>query len=56
LDPQLSGSMVRFIETRFDRDRTGSAISELLPDATNISVNPMSLREIFVALARGTRT
>jgi ABC-2 type transport system ATP-binding protein len=52
LSPQVSASLIRFIETRFDQDRTPSAISEIFPGAARVSVSPMSLRNIFVALAR----
>ncbi|MGA8028748.1 MAG: ABC transporter ATP-binding protein [Bryobacteraceae bacterium] len=53
--PRMSDAMVRFVESRFDADRTPSAISQYFPAAVNISINPMPLREIFVSLARGSR-
>ena len=53
--PQISPAMVRFVESRFDTDRTRSAIAELFPETLNVSVKPMSLREIFIALARTQR-
>lgn len=53
--PQTASAVVRFVESRFDRDRTQSAIAELFPGALNVSVNPMSFREIFVTLARAGR-
>ncbi len=53
--PKTSAAVVRFVETRFDMDKTRSAISRIFPEAVNVSVNPMSLRDIFVALARAAR-
>ena len=55
LRPETSSALVRFIDSRFDRERTGSEISRLFPGARSVSVNPMPLREIFITLARSTR-
>jgi len=52
---QTSDAMVRFVESQFDSERTQSAISHLFPAAFHVSVNPMPLRDIFVALAREGR-
>lgn len=52
LRPESSSAMVRFVETRFDPDRTPAEISRWFEDVRNISVNPMPLRAIFVTLAR----
>jgi len=52
---QTSDSMVRFVDSRFDSERTQSAITQLFPAALHVSVNPMPLRDIFVALAREGR-
>ena len=50
--PQKSDSVVRFIESRFDAIRTWAAVAERFPGSTNVSLRPMSLREIFVSLAQ----
>jgi ABC-2 type transport system ATP-binding protein len=52
---QTSDAMVRFVESRFDSERTQSAIAHFFPAALHVSVNPMALRDIFVALAREGR-
>jgi ABC-2 type transport system ATP-binding protein len=44
--------IVRFVETDFDADRATGDIRRLFGEVRNISVNPMPLRAIFVALAR----
>ena len=44
--------MIRFVETRFDPERTSSEIRRLFSEVRQISVNPMPLRAIFVTLAR----
>lgn len=55
LRPETSPALVRFVDSHFDRERTLGEISRLFPGARNVSVNPMPLREIFIALARTTR-
>jgi len=52
---EISPSMVRFVETRFDDERTGQQIQALFPTAQNITIKPMPLRDIFVALAKSSR-
>lgn len=53
--PQISDAVVRFVESRFDADRTPAEISKFFPGALNLSLEPMALREIFVTLARSYR-
>lgn len=55
LKPQTSAAVVRFIDSDFHAERTAQAIRQLFPSASNISANPMPLREIFVALAKAER-
>ena len=52
---QMSAAMVRFVETQFNEKRTSAALSNFFPGAVDVSINPMSLREIFVALAQASR-
>ncbi len=52
---ECSASVVRFIDTRFDRERSLAEVHQLFGDAPQISVRPMPLREIFVTLARAGR-
>jgi ABC-2 type transport system ATP-binding protein len=53
--PKTSDAVVRFVESRFDQDLTPAMISQSFPAAAHISIKPMSLREIFVSLARKSR-
>jgi ABC-2 type transport system ATP-binding protein len=55
LQPIASLSAVRFVDSRYDPDRTNATIHRLFPTATNISAQPMALRAIFVTLARSGR-
>jgi ABC-2 type transport system ATP-binding protein len=52
LRPETSPTLVRFVETRFEPERTNSQIRRLFGNVLHVSVNPMPLREIFVTLAR----
>jgi len=52
---QSSGNVVRFIASRFDADRTIAEIKEVFGEVRDVVVTPMSLRSIFVAMARTRR-
>jgi len=52
LRPETSPALIRFVETHFDAERTTDEIRKLFGDVRNISALPMSLRAIFVTLAR----
>jgi ABC-2 type transport system ATP-binding protein len=45
-------SAVRFIETRFNAEKTSSEIEQRLGKARNVTFSPMSLRSIFIAMAK----
>jgi ABC-2 type transport system ATP-binding protein len=51
-----AGAVVRFIETRFDEQRTNSEIRETFGSARDTTFTPMTLRSIFLAMARSQRT
>jgi len=53
--PETSAAVVRFIDSRFDSERTPAEIQRLFPQARNVAFHAMSLREIFVALALAGR-
>lgn len=55
LNAQCSESTVRFIDSQFSAE-TSAVLSSLFPDALNISIQQMTLRSIFVAIARSGRT
>jgi ABC-2 type transport system ATP-binding protein len=50
-----SASVVRFIESRFDPDRTNAEVQNVLGKARNVTFSPMSLRSIFLAMAKAGR-
>lgn len=52
LRPKSSGAVVRFIDSRFDEDNTPAAIHQLFPAAKDIQFRALSLRSIFLAIAR----
>ena len=56
LRPESSPAFVRFVESRFERERTENDIRRLFGQARQISMEPMPLREIFVTLARSIPT
>jgi ABC-2 type transport system ATP-binding protein len=51
----VSDSTVRFIESRYDQGRTASDILQVFGDVKNATYTAMSLRSIFLAIARDTR-
>jgi ABC-2 type transport system ATP-binding protein len=55
LNPDSSAAVVRFVESRFDEERTVADVKRLFGDGTRIAIHPMPLRAIFVALARSSR-
>ena len=50
-----SAAVVRFIESRFDAERTNVQIRSVLGEARNVGFSPMSLRSIFLAMAKAGR-
>lgn len=53
---ETSGSVVRFIDSQFDRERSAAQVREIFGSARDVSISPMSLRAIFLALAKSART
>lgn len=50
-----SAAVVRFIESRFDADKTDQQIRAVLGEPQNVTFSPMSLRAIFLAMAKAGR-
>jgi ABC-2 type transport system ATP-binding protein len=50
-----SAAVVRFVDTGFQQDRTMAEIRRLFGEVREISMTPMPLRAIFVALAKAGR-
>jgi ABC-2 type transport system ATP-binding protein len=55
LQPQVSGAVIRLVETRFDAARTAAEIGRVFPQFLNMAANAMPLRSIFVTLAKAAR-
>ena len=56
LDVSVQSHALRFVESQYQADETNRRVQEIYPDAKEIQSSPMSLREIFVALARCPQT
>ena len=54
LQPKTSGNLVRFVESRFDEQKTPADIQRVFGNVKDIQYRPLSLRSIFLALARKT--
>jgi ABC-2 type transport system ATP-binding protein len=55
LTPDAAGCVVRFVDSHFDRERTTAEVVQRFGDRAALAATPMSLRAIFVALARESR-
>jgi ABC-2 type transport system ATP-binding protein len=55
LVPEVAGHTVRFVESRYEPESSEAEVRRVMPDATQISASAMSLRDIFLALARTYR-
>ncbi len=53
---ETSGVVLRFIESRFDQERTTSEIRERFGNVRDLTFTPMSLRAIFVAMAKAGKS
>jgi ABC-2 type transport system ATP-binding protein len=52
---RVAGRTVRFVDSKYEENRSLPALRERFPAALRVDERPMSLREIFVALARTYR-
>jgi ABC-2 type transport system ATP-binding protein len=55
LQLSASAAVVRFIESRFDPDRTNQQVRSVLGETRDVRFAPMSLRSIFLAMAKAGR-
>jgi ABC-2 type transport system ATP-binding protein len=55
LVPESANHLVRFVESRYEPDKSDVLVKGLFPQAGQMEVKPMSLRSIFLALARTYR-
>jgi len=56
LQPQTASAVVRFVDSRFDSERTPAELKLMFPEARSLSFTPMPLKDIFVSLALSGRT
>ncbi|MDE2928824.1 MAG: ABC transporter ATP-binding protein [Acidobacteriota bacterium] len=52
---ERAGQVLRFVDSRFQNGTGAETIREVLPGVKDLDVSPMSLKEIFLALARSWR-
>jgi ABC-2 type transport system ATP-binding protein len=55
LQPELSGSVIRFVDSDFRGPATSHELAQVFPAARDISLEPMPLRSIFLAVAKSGR-
>lgn len=55
LQPATSGTTFQFIESQFDQERTRTAIHSAFGDVRDVTFTPMTLRAIFLAMAKSGR-
>lgn len=55
LSTERSGSLIRFVETQFERERTMAEVGRLFQNTKQVTVRAMPLRSIFVTLAKASR-
>ncbi|MBY0503462.1 MAG: ABC transporter ATP-binding protein [Bryobacteraceae bacterium] len=56
LNPQVTGAVVRFVETQFHPEETPARITAVWPGHAQMDFRPLPLREIFLALAKSKRS
>lgn len=52
---EAGASLVRFVETQWEEQRTTREVREIFPQAHDVAIRPMPLRSIFVTLAKTAR-
>ena len=50
-----AATVIRFVDSHFDAERSSAEIQKTFGTVKNVSFNPMSLRSIFLAMARDSR-
>jgi ABC-2 type transport system ATP-binding protein len=56
LQVEVNGAVVRFVHSGFAGDPTERALREVFPSARDLSLDPIPLRAIFLAIAKSQRT
>jgi ABC-2 type transport system ATP-binding protein len=55
LAPQAAGNVIRYIDSRYREGESEARARQIFPQATDLSLSPMSLRSIFISLTRQQR-
>jgi ABC-2 type transport system ATP-binding protein len=55
LQYEAADSVVRFVHSQFEANATSSELAAYFPSARDIALDPMSLRSIFLCIARSSR-
>lgn len=55
MNPKCTGRSIRFVDPEYDESRSSEKLREIFPTALRFDDRAMSLREIFVSLARNYR-
>ena len=55
LKPETSSAVVRFVVTDYAEDRTPQQVRSMFPACRDLSLRPMSLRSIFISMAKERR-
>lgn len=56
LHPRSAGRSIQFVDCRFDQEKSDDEIRRLVGGVTSVDSHGMSLREIYLAMARDFRT
>jgi len=56
LQPQSAGTVIRFTHTEAANGAAATELAQIFPNARDITLTPMTLRSIFLAIARSTST
>ena len=55
LKPEADSAVVRFVVTDYADDKTPEQVKSMFPACRDLSMQPMSLRSIFINLAKSRR-
>lgn len=55
LNAQQSAAVFRFVDSQFEAERTMAEVRRLFGEGSQVAVNPLPLRAIFVTLAKASR-
>jgi ABC-2 type transport system ATP-binding protein len=56
LQPQIAGTVIRFTHTEAANGAAATELARVFPDARDITLTPMTLRSIFLAIAKSSST